>query len=200
MTEVTRVPLRPIAKGSLTKLWLGIVAAIAIGAGLAWSAVPPGVDIETLTAGTGPNPEIGDVVFAKYKGTLEDGTVFDKSQEIPIPEGIFPKGNPFLVEEGATIPGFFEALKGVQKGGKYRVEIPAAMGYGAEPPPGSPIPANADLVFELEVVDFMKRADFDQRMQAFQQMMEMQQQQQGEGGAEGGVAGEGAPAEAAPAQ
>lgn len=193
MTEVTRVPLHPIAKGSLTKLWLGVIVAILIGAGLAWAAVPKGVDIETLTEGTGPSPAIGDVVFAKYKGTLEDGTVFDESQEIPIPEGIFPKGNPFLVEEGATIPGFFEALKEVKKGGKYRIEIPAALGYGAEPPPGSKIPANADLVFELEVVDFMKRPDFDQRMQVFQQMM---QQQQGQGG----TSTEGAPQTAPKAQ
>jgi FKBP-type peptidyl-prolyl cis-trans isomerase FkpA len=183
MIEVTRVPIRPIAKGSLTKLWLGIIVAILVGAGLAWLAVPKGVSIDTLTAGTGPNPEIGDVVFVKYKGTLTDGTVFDESQEMPIPEGIFPQGNPFLLEEGATIPGFFEALQGVQKGGKYRIEIPAEKAYGAEPPPGSEIPANADLVFELEVTDFMKRPDFDQRMAAFQQMMQMQQQQQGEGGA-----------------
>ena len=195
MTEVTRVPLHPIAKGSLAKLWLGILAAVLAGGALAWAAIPPGVSVETLTEGTGPNPEIGDVVFVKYKGTLEDGTVFDESQDIPIPEGIFPKGNPFLVEEGATIPGFFKALQGVQKGGKYRVEIPSDQAYGAEPPPGSQIPADADLVFELEVIDFMKRPDFDQRMQAFQQMMQMQQQQ-GEGGAAPG----GAPQPAPPAQ
>ncbi|MEO1220419.1 MAG: peptidylprolyl isomerase, partial [Pseudomonadota bacterium] len=31
MTEVTRVPIQPIAKGSLTKIWLGVLVAILIG-------------------------------------------------------------------------------------------------------------------------------------------------------------------------
>ena len=51
----------------------------------------------------------------------------------------------------------------MQKGGSYVLTIPADQAYGAEPPPGSPIPANADLVFEVEVVDFMSRDDFQAR-------------------------------------
>ncbi len=191
MTEVTRVPIRPIAQGSLTKLWIGIVAAILLGAGIAWAAVPDGVEIETLVEGTGGNPEIGDFVFVKYVGRLPDGTVFDQSQELPIPPGVFPEGNPFPVEEGATVPGFFQALQQVRKGGRYRVEIPSELAYGAAPPPGSPVPADTDLTFELEVVDFMAREDFEQRMGALQQMMQMQQQQQMN-------VGEGAPPEGAP--
>lgn len=187
MTEVTRVPIKPVAKGSLTKLWLGIIVAILVGAGIAWSAVPPSVSLDTVTEGAGPTPEIGDVVFVKYKGTLEDGTVFDESQEMPFPEGIFPDGFPFLLEEGATIPGFFEGLQRVQKGGKYVLEIPAEKAYGANPPEGAPIPPNADLVFEIEVTELMARPDFEQRMAAFQQMM--QQQQGGSDGAPGGPAG-----------
>ena len=118
MTEITRVPIQPVAKGSLTKLWLGVVLAIAVGAGLAWAAVPRGVDVDTITAGTGPMPKDGDVLFIEYKGKLAaDGTVFDESRDIPLPvEGIFPKGTPFPIEEGATIPGFFEGLKQMQKG------------------------------------------------------------------------------------
>lgn len=185
MTNITRVPIQPIAKGSLTKLWLGIIAALLVGAGVAWSAVPKGVSLETLVEGTGPMPQDGDVVFVKYTGKLADGKVFDESQDPPIPAGIFPKGNPFPLEEGATIPGFAEGLKKMQKGGKYVLEIPAALAYGAEPPAGSPIPANADLTFEIEVVDFMARQDFEMRLQALQQMM---QQQQG-GGAGGAPAG-----------
>ena len=38
MTEIHRVPLLPIAKGSLTKLWLGVLIALLIGAGIAWAA------------------------------------------------------------------------------------------------------------------------------------------------------------------
>ena len=70
-------------------------------------------------------------------------------------------------------------LEQMQKGGKYVLTIPAEQAYGAEPPPGSPIPPNADLVFEVEVVDFMSRDDFQARAAALQQMMG---QQQGQGG------------------
>ena len=63
MTEITRVPLQPIKKGSLTKLWLGVAVAVLLGAGLAWAAIPKGLDVETVTAGTGDSPKMGDVVF-----------------------------------------------------------------------------------------------------------------------------------------
>ena len=192
MTEITRVPLQPIAKGSLIKLWLGIIVAILVGAGIAWAAVPKGISLETLTQGTGPTPNEGDVVFINYVGKLPDGTVFDESQDPPIPEGIFPKGNPFPLEDGAAIDGFTEGLRKMQKGGKYVLEIPADKAYGAEPPPGAPIPPNSDLVFEVEVIDFMAGPDFQQRLQALQQMMQMQQQQQG--GAAGAAGASSVPA------
>ena len=154
MTEITAVPIKPVAKGSLTKLWLGVALAVAVGGGLAWAAVPRGVDVDTEVAGTGAMPKIGDVVFLKYKGTLaSDGTVFDELRDIPLPvEGIFPEGTPFPLEEGATSPGFFEGLQQMQKGGKYTLFIPSDKAYGAEPPQGAPIPPNADLEFEIEVI------------------------------------------------
>jgi len=194
MTEITRVPIQPVAKGSLTKLWIGVILAIAIGAGLAWAAVPRGLNVDTITAGTGPMPQDGDVLFIKYKGTLAaDGTVFDESRDIPLPvEGIFPEGTPFPIEEGATIPGFFEGLKQMQKGGKYTLFIPADKAYGAEPPQGAPIPPNADLEFEIEVVDVMSQQTFERNLAILQQAM---QGQMGEGA---GGPGPGGPAGAPP--
>lgn len=184
MTEITRVPIQPVAKGSLTKLWLGVILAIAVGAGLAWAAVPRGLDLDTITAGVGPLPKEGEVVWIKYKGKLAaDGTVFDESREIPLPvQGLFPEGTPFPIEEGAAIPGFFEGLKQMQKGGKYNLFIPADQAYGAEPPPESPIPPNADLEFEIEVVDIMSKATFDRNLQILQQTMQAQMGQQGGAG------------------
>jgi FKBP-type peptidyl-prolyl cis-trans isomerase FkpA len=196
MTEITRVPIQPVAKGSLTKLWLGVALAIAVGAGLAWAAVPRGLDVVTIAAGTGPMPKDGDVLFIEYKGKLaSDGTVFDESRNIPLPvQGIFPKGTPFPIEEGATIPGFFEGLKQMQKGGKYTLFIPADKAYGAEPPQGAPIPPNADLVFDIEVIEIMSKQTFERNLAILQQAM--QSQMGGPGGAGGG-----APAPApAPAQ
>lgn len=185
MTEVTRVPIQPIAKGSLTKLWLGVLVAILLGGGLAWAAMPKGLDLDTLVAGTGETPKVGDVVFVKYKGSLAaDGTVFDESREIPLPvEGIFPEGSPFPIEEGATIPGFFNGLQQMQKGGKYKLYIPADQAYGAEPPAGAPIPPNADLLFEIEVVEIMSREAFDRNLAILQQAMQKMMPPQG--GADG---------------
>lgn len=194
MTEITRVPIQPVAKGSLTKLWIGVLLAIAVGAGLAWAAVPRGVDLDVIAEGTGPLPKEGEVVWLNYKGKLAaDGTVFDESREIPLLiEGLFPKGTPFPIEERASIPGFFEGLKQMQKGGKYVLFIPADKAYGAEPPPGAPIPPNADLEFEIEVVEIMSKETFERNLAILQQAMQSQM-----GGAEGG-APQGAPAPAPP--
>ncbi len=196
MTEITRVPIKPVAKGSLTKLWIGVILAVLVGAGLAWSAVPRGLSVDTEVAGTGPMPKIGEVVWVKYKGKLAaDGTMFDESQDIPLPvQGLFPEGTPFPLEEGATVPGFFQGLQKMQKGGKYTLFIPADLAYGATPPPGSPIPPNADLEFEIQVIDIMSRTTFDRNLQILQQNMAAQMGQQGGGAPEG--APQGAPQQA----
>lgn len=172
MTEITRVPLRPIGKGSLTLLWTGVAAAVLAAAGLAYASLPEGVEVDTLVEGTGAAPAIGQVVFAKYVGTLPDGTEFDRSQPSPLPPGLFPDGTPFPLEEGGgLIPGFVEGLKQTREGGKYRIEIPAKQAYGANPPPGSPIPPDSDLIFDVEVIDVMPLEEAQQRFMQLQQQM-----------------------------
>ncbi len=173
MAEVTRVPLQPIAKGSLTKLWLGVLVAILIGGALAWSAMPKGLSLDTIVAGEGANPGPEDVVFVNYKGSLADtGEVFDESQDIPLPvEGIFPKGNPLPLAR--MLPGFRDGAVQMQKGGKYELFIPADQAYGEEPPQGAPIPPNADLVFEVELIDFMTEEEFERKLGILQQAMGM---------------------------
>jgi len=181
MTEITRVPLQPIAKGALPKLWIGLAAVALAGAGIAWATVPHGIEVEVVTPGVGSYPGEGDVVFAKYVGKLADGTVFDEGQSSGVPfPGLFPDGVPLNV--GQMIPGMNDALKQVQKGGKYVVEIPADKAYGDAPPPGSNIPKDADLTFELDVVDIMLQADFEQRVSVFREMMQRSMAQQGEDG------------------
>jgi FKBP-type peptidyl-prolyl cis-trans isomerase FkpA len=177
MTEITRVPLQPIGKGSIGKLWLGILAAVVLGAGLAWATIPASVKVVTERAGTGPSPTAEDVVLINYKGMLSDGKVFDQGQRAPL-------------QVAGVIPGFTKALQQMQKGGKYKVHIPASLGYGAKA--AGPIPANSDLDFEIELLDFRSLAEIQQQQQMMQQM---QQQMQGQGGQPGA----GAPgAEAAP--
>lgn len=156
MSEITRVPLQPIGKGALGKLWLGVMAAALAAGGIAWAAKPPMVNVATLTAGEGPSPTLDDVVIVNYKGTLADGKVFDQGQA------------PFPLK--GVIPGFTMALQQMQKGGKYKVQIPSELGYGEKGI--GPIPPNADLTFDVEVMAIMNAEQFQmmQQMQAMQQM------------------------------
>lgn len=184
MAEVTRVPLQKVSRGSLVMLFVGIVIGLLIAGAVAWFMAPKGVSVEEVVAGTGDNPKPTDVVFVRYTGKLEDGTVFDQSQDTPWPiPGIMPEGAPLPLE--GMVPGFREAALQMQKGGKYEVWIPAAKAYGEtgrmNPQTGEGIPPNADLTFEIELVDFMPMAEAESRFQQLQMMM-MQRQQQGEGG------------------
>ena len=161
MTEITRVPLPPIARGALGKLWLGVAAAALAAGGLAWAGLPASVSIDVVKAGTGPSPTIQDVVLIKYKGTLPNGKVFDQQEQAAFPvEGV--------------IPGFTEALVKMQRGGKYKVEIPSELAYGARAV--GEIPANSDLNFEIELLDFKSRAEIEQQQRIMQQLQQMQQQ------------------------
>jgi len=172
MTEITRVPLQPIAKGSLGKIWLGIAAIALAAGGIAWAALPSSVKVETITAGEGPSPTIDDVALINYKGTLPDGKVFDEQKQAALPLA-------------GVVPGFTKALVQMQRGGKYKVLIPSELGYGAQQ--AGPIPPNTDLTFEIELLDFRSRAEIEQQQRIIQQMQQMQAQQ-------GGRPGQGQPA------
>ncbi len=183
MTEITRVPLQPIARGSLGKMWLGVVAAVAVAAGVAWAAMPAAVTVETITAGQGPSPTIEDVALINYKGTLPDGKVFDQQQQAALPlQGV--------------VPGFTKALVQMQRGGKYKVLIPSELGYGAQQ--AGPIPPNTDLTFEIELLDFRSRAEIEQQQRMMQQMQAQQGGAGGPGGPGGAPGGPGAPPPPAP--
>ena len=186
MAEVTRVPLQPVSRNSLIMLFLGILIGLAIAGAVAWFRAPKGVSVEEVVAGTGENPKPTDVVFVRYTGKLEDGTVFDQSQDAPWPlPGVMPEGAPLPLE--GMVPGFREAAVQMQKGGKYEVWIPAVKAYGetgrTNPQTGEGIPPNADLTFEIELVDFMPMAEAESRFKQLQMAMMQQQQQGAEGGA-----------------
>lgn len=166
--SVTTVPLRPVGKGGLWLLWIGLVALLAAGAAFAWYSTPR-IGFEVVKAGTGPSPTIADVVLVKYEGKLDDGTVFDANEQAPM-------------QVAQVVPGFSEALTRMQKGGKYKISIPPQLGYGNRE--AGPIPAGSTLHFDVELLDFRSEAEVRQ----MQQMMQ-QQQQMMQGGAPGAPAG-----------
>ncbi|KPP88108.1 FKBP-type peptidyl-prolyl cis-trans isomerase [Erythrobacter sp. HL-111] len=180
MAEVTRVPIQPVAKGSLTKLWLGVILAVLVGGGLAWAAMTRGLNVETLVEGEGDTIEAGDVAWVKYTGKLAStGEVFDQTQELPpqiaqVVRSIFPEGSPWEMQEGTMIPGFFDGLLQMREGGTYELFIPADQAYGDQPPEGSPIPPGADLVFEIEVTGVMSQEKYERDMAVLQRLMQSQ--------------------------
>ena len=77
-----------------------------------------------------------------YKRQLLDGTKFDSS---------YDRKEPAQFVLNSVVPGWTEALQLMPVGSKYKLWIPAKLGYGEQGTPGGPIPPNATLVFEVDV-------------------------------------------------
>jgi peptidylprolyl isomerase len=105
--------------------------------------------------GDGQTAEKGDMVYMTYTGKLKNGYVFDTNDK--------PSANPFNFElgGGSVIKGWDEGIVGMKVGGTRRLEIPAKLAYGAQPPPGSGIPPNADLYFDVKLLDLVKKGEED---------------------------------------
>ncbi len=92
--------------------------------------------------GEGASPRLDQSVTVHYVGKLAaNGQVFDSS---------VAKGTPATFAMTGVIKGFSEAISTMKVGGKRTTLIPAALGYGARGQ--GPIPANADLIFEIELI------------------------------------------------
>ncbi len=100
-------------------------------------------------AGVGPAIPKGQIATVLYKGMLLDGKVFDSSEK----QGGKPVDFPIGV--GAVVPGWDEGVQTMSKGGKTTLIIPSSLAYGEQGSPGV-IPANAVLLFDIELVDIKK--------------------------------------------
>ena len=155
--SVSEAAKRPEHRGRTLRLLIAFVLVIAAGIGLAWAGTNPlrgettesGVRIRTVEKGEGPFVQPVDGVLVEYEGRLADGTVFDDSAR---------HGGPQPMIAGQVIPGFAEALTKMQKGGRYKIHIPGKLAYGESPPPGSPFGPNADLDFDVHIVQIVPNA------------------------------------------
>ncbi|HSW81777.1 MAG TPA: FKBP-type peptidyl-prolyl cis-trans isomerase [Candidatus Saccharimonas sp.] len=92
--------------------------------------------------GTGAEVKTGDSVRVHYKGTIaQTGMKFDSS---------YDRGEPVTFPLSQVIQAWQQGIPGMKVGGKRRLVVPAALAYGAQAQPG--IPANSDLVFEVELL------------------------------------------------
>jgi hypothetical protein len=180
MSEVTAVPIRPIAKGSLAKLWFGLILLALAAAGLAWwgtrslqrHVTPSGLQYQVIQEGEGAAITPADLVRLHYIGRV-NGRVFNSSIG----------GQPAELSVTGLIPGFGEGLQLMKMGGRYRLWIPPTLGYPAlgPIPPGAPFTATDTLVFDVQILDVARGAAAAQQRQQMEQLRQMLQQQ-GEGG------------------
>jgi len=105
---------------------------------------PSGLTIEELVVGSGAAAASGQKVSVHYTGWLTSGAKFDSSKD---------RGDPFIfpLGKGQVIKGWDEGVQGMKVGGKRKLTIPPALGYGARGA-GGVIPPNATLVFEVELL------------------------------------------------
>ncbi len=109
--------------------------------------------------------EVGDVIVINYSGKFTNGTEFDSS---------YKRGQPlvFQIGVGQVIKGWDEGLLGVKKGDKKTLTITPDKGYGSEDVKDQAgkvvIPKNSTLIFDVEIVEVISKADAE-RMMAEQQ-------------------------------
>ena len=108
-------------------------------------ALPSGLQYEVLAEGKGRKPKATDKVQCHYHGTLIDGQVFDSSIQ---------RGTPAVFGANQVIPGWVEALQLMPEGSRWILYIPADLAYGEQGAGGS-IPANATLIFEVELIKIL---------------------------------------------
>ena len=107
-----------------------------------------GLEYEILEEGSGVSPKLGDTVTVHYTGWLNNdgvrGSQFDSS---------FSRNEPFVfkIGIGRVIKGWDEGVMTMKIGERRRLFIPANLGYGARAV-GSIIPANSDLIFDVELI------------------------------------------------
>lgn len=135
--------------------------------GLRATATPTdsGLAYKILKKGSGVKPVDGTEVYIYYAGYLEDGTLFDTNfEDISKEYGRFDanraaqngyKPFPFTAgNQNGLIPGFLEALGKMNYGDRLIAFIPSKLGYG-EQGAGNVIPPNANIIFEIELVEKM---------------------------------------------
>lgn len=165
--------MKPTPTGIAVALAVAVVAVFFIIPGLSpWEASPPAsapaqvtTNSETVSAtettmptepvkelmmkddvaGTGAAAKAGDSVTVNYVGALTSGKVFDASAN----HGT--DGFTFTLGAGQVIRGWDEGIVGMKVGGKRTLVIPAALAYGPRAV-GDVIPANSDLVFQVELL------------------------------------------------
>lgn len=107
-----------------------------------------GLQYQVLTLGTGKRPTKDDNVKVHYEGRLIDDTIFDSS---------YKRGEPLVVPLNQVIEGWTQGLQLMNVGSKYRLFVPAKLGYGEAG--NADIDPNSVLIFDVELLEINPKTD-----------------------------------------
>jgi FKBP-type peptidyl-prolyl cis-trans isomerase FkpA len=179
--SVTAVPIQPLAKGAVLKLWIAIAVLVLAGAALAWfgtggmqrTVMPSGAQFRTITEGHGEPMTRADLAAMRLRLRIGGpaGQLIQDSER---------SGQPFVTGVDGLFPGLAEAVLTMREGGHYQLWIPQRLAFPSGPPPGAPFGPDDKLFFDIEVMQI------ERGMAALQQLM---QQQGGAGAPQGGMSG-----------
>lgn len=138
---------------------LALFLAAALASPLALAQQPPAPSASSVTTasglvytelkpGNGPKPSATDVVRVHYRGTFPDGKEFDSS---------FKRGQPAEFPLNRVIRCWTEGVQLMKVGARAKLVCPASIAYGERGTPGGPIPPNATLHFEIDLLAVVNR-------------------------------------------
>jgi FKBP-type peptidyl-prolyl cis-trans isomerase FkpA len=188
MSAVTAVPLPPLTKGAVLKLWIALAVLVLAGAGLAWvgtggmqrTTTKSGVQVRVVDAGRGDPVTRADLFALRLEVRVGGPTgqlLSDPSQS-----------QPAVASMDSLPPGLSEGLQSMREGGHYQLWVPQRLALPNGPPPGAPFGADDKLFFNVNVLQI------ERGMAALQSLMGQQGQgggPQGPGGAPHGPGGPG---------
>lgn len=133
-----------VACNSTTEPAFEVIETSTFGASLGivladFTKLASGVYIRDDSVGTGTVFVAGDSISVDHTAWLRNGAVISSG--------------PFEIDTDRLIPGFRIGIDGMAEGGTRTLIVPPALGYGSNPPFGSPIPVGAVLVFEVDLID-----------------------------------------------
>jgi hypothetical protein len=169
MSAVTAVPLRPLAKGSVLKLWIGLAVLLLLAIGLGWlgtrglqrTVMANGVAYQVIREGEGDPVTAADVAAVHFTGRRENGEVIADTR----------RDRPLEATPDNFLPGVGEGLKLMRKGAVYRFWVPPSVWRG-QVGQGAPFGPNETLTFDVQVIEIQRDGVQLRRLQALQQQMQ----------------------------
>ncbi|PKD42822.1 FKBP-type peptidyl-prolyl cis-trans isomerase [Rhodohalobacter barkolensis] len=110
------------------------------------TVTPSGLQYRVLQESEGENPYNGAVVFVEYEGRLINGDVFVRTTQLD-----------YFALSDDIISGINEGVQLMEVGSEYELVIPSELGYGDNPPPGTPIRPGSVLIFDITLDSFLQQ-------------------------------------------